>query len=231
MAACVDGRSCGPIRASDLLRQLVGIDQRLVVHVALGAQCSEVGVEPARPARLLLGMCAHPTKPAGKLCVLARGRHVPNPSIAEQSLVHLYYPLRYEVLVVVADLALASDAKECSMPIACTLGLTACLTFAGQELPAKDVLAVLDACDLISTLPAASFVQHQPRSGSQADIEQAVRSSWGASMGRTLEEKGIKLAWPPGPAQRQAAWNVTCKQFMQAFNDDRPWTHLELWPK
>jgi hypothetical protein len=128
-------------------------------------------------------------------------------------------------------LVLVSEAKECPMPVACALGLAACLTFVDSRIPADDALAIRDTCDQVASLPAASFVQHQPRSGAPADIEQAARASWGEAMGETLQSKGLKLAWPPGPAQRQAAWNITCRQFEQAFNDRSRWTHLEHWPK
>lgn len=114
------------------------------------------------------------------------------------------------------------------MPVACALGLAACLNFAGADYPAQTALEILDECDQLADLPAASFVQHTPES--TADVRRAAMASWGAATGEGLRDKGLKLEWPPGPAQRQAAWIATCRRFEQAFNDKSRWTHLERWP-
>lgn len=114
------------------------------------------------------------------------------------------------------------------MSLACTLGLTACLTFAGQSIPAQDVFAILDNCDLLKQLPVSSFVQVQP--ASMTDVRRAAMASMGVATGEYLERKGLALDWPPGGGARKSSWLQTCARFEVAADQHTNWSHLEKMP-
>lgn len=114
------------------------------------------------------------------------------------------------------------------MGIACTLGLAACLNFAGQAIPAEDAQGVLDDCGLLQQLPASSFIQHS--AASMTDVRSAAMSSMGAATGESIESAGVRLDWPNSGGMRKALWLRTCAQFEAAFSDPQNWSHLEKLP-
>lgn len=114
------------------------------------------------------------------------------------------------------------------MSLSCTLGLTACLTFGGHAIPAQDVFAIFDSCDLLKQLPAASFVV--PPDMDTTDMHRAAMATMGAGTGQYLEEKGLVLEWPRSGAARKVAWLRTCARFVAAANQPANWTHLEKMP-
>lgn len=132
-------------------------------------------------------------------------------------------------LAAMADSGNAPDAKECPMPIACTLGLAACLKFADQEFRAEDAVSILGTCHEIPSLDIATFRAQQPTGYS--DIRRAAMAGRGYAVGEELERRGLKIDWPREPGPRKGAWLITCHRFEQAFNDKRLWKHLDRWPK
>lgn len=114
------------------------------------------------------------------------------------------------------------------MGLSCMLGLTACLSFGGHAIPAQDVFAILDNCDLLRQLPVASFVVRPDVD--TTDMHRAAMASMGAATGEYLERKGLVLEWPPYAAARKAAWLRTCARFSAAANQRSNWTHLEKMP-
>jgi hypothetical protein len=115
------------------------------------------------------------------------------------------------------------------MGLACTLGLSACLAFGGNAIPAQDALEILDNCELLKQLPPSSFIQVQPTS--MADVRRAAMAGMGAATGEAIEEKGLLLEWPQNGAVRKGLWLRRCAQFEVAFNDRSNWTHLDRFPK
>lgn len=103
------------------------------------------------------------------------------------------------------------------MPLACTLGLTACLTYGGIEVTAADAIEVMQDCDLLQQVPINAF------GGSR-------ESMMGLVVADSIREKGIKLTRQDTPYKRKAAWLNTCKQFQLAFYDDHQWENLDKFP-
>lgn len=108
------------------------------------------------------------------------------------------------------------------MGLGCTLGLVACLHFQGGYITQQDVLAVLDDCQQVYSLPPSSFIQHQP--SSYADIRRAAALSWGAAMGEDMGKRGVKLEWPPTGLARKRLWTRTCRLFEVASDSMANWT-------
>jgi hypothetical protein len=99
------------------------------------------------------------------------------------------------------------------MALSCVLGITACLSFGGQQIPARDAITILDTCDLMRGIPAQGFI--------------------GPGMGVVAAEKieglSVELTWPAGATARRQSFLTTCASFERAFNNKALWSNLDKW--
>ena len=98
------------------------------------------------------------------------------------------------------------------MSIKCILGLTACLSYGGNEIPAEAVVRALDTCELVR--------------GSLTNSRIAV-------VAETIEDAmEIRMSWPPRSSitTKQVVVASECAKIQAAFNNRQLWRNYDKWP-
>lgn len=94
------------------------------------------------------------------------------------------------------------------MAISCAIGLAVCLNFGDARLHPDDLIAAMDACDLVAQLHPDQF----DRAG-----------GYGVSALESLSELGLAVDWTRPAARRRASALALCAALRAAANDRSNW--------
>ena len=98
------------------------------------------------------------------------------------------------------------------MSLNCILGLTACLSYGGNAIPAEEVVRALETCEL---------------------VRGSVTNSRLEVVAETIEDAmEIRMSWPPRSSIRtkQVVIATECAKIQAAFNNRHLWTNYDKWP-